>query len=305
MKRGASQASLPSATSVLAPSAMPERHVPRRVMVESEDRTLLLDLTAATEILERVMEALTDDHRKTIQSQLAAAEPTLKQLCTIFDLLCNYGSDCCPHGQPVCHDFTLCKPLRVGPVTIAAPGSVVDDAGELCIRLDLGLAYGSGKHPTTQLAIEALLDQRLEGARVADVGTGAGLLSIIAARRGVRSVAALDVLPAAVQNAKRNVSLNGCSRIVTVQRGSVEQLRGVFDCIILVVWNVSAAWGMLAGLARRLRPGGTFLMQSSASLVNDPDFLHSLELLRLFKRRIYCRDNYRFLALEKRSSRKP
>src|SRR3989442_12383877 len=70
------------------------------------------------------------------------------------------------------------------------------------------MASGTGLHSTPQKCLEALSQLRLDGVRVLDVGTGAGILAIAAAKRGSREVVAVDTDPRAVSpapaNAKRN-----------------------------------------------------------------------------------------------------
>ena len=84
----------------------------------------------------------------------------------------------------------------------AAPGEVV-------IRLEPGMAFGTGLHPTTRLCLEALEAHLAPGGTVLDVGTGSGVLAIAAAKLGARSVLALDADPVAVAVARENVAGNG------------------------------------------------------------------------------------------------
>lgn len=99
--------------------------------------------------------------------------------------------------------------------------------GQIVLRLDPGLAFGTGTHPTTRLcllALEQLLggDSRDRPATVLDVGTGSGILAIAAAQLGADRVLAIDIDPVAVSAAQANVRLNRLSRRVSVRLGSPE-----------------------------------------------------------------------------------
>lgn len=96
--------------------------------------------------------------------------------------------------------------------------------GEIPVRLDPGLAFGTGMHPSTRLCLVAAESLVSPGARVLDVGTGSGILGIAAARLGASEVIALDIDPVAVRAARTNVRLNRLSRVVAVLQGSPEEL---------------------------------------------------------------------------------
>jgi ribosomal protein L11 methyltransferase len=77
------------------------------------------------------------------------------------------------------------------------------------IRLDPGVAFGTGSHPTTQLCLEWLNRAPLAGAIVVDYGTGSGILAILAAMRGAARVIGIDIDPQAVAAAQYNAKVNG------------------------------------------------------------------------------------------------
>jgi ribosomal protein L11 methyltransferase len=112
--------------------------------------------------------------------------------------------------------------------------------GEVTLRLDPGMAFGTGMHPTTRLCLTAIEDLVHPGVRVLDVGTGSGILSIAATRHGAAAVVGLDVDPIAVAAARSNVKLNHLSRIVRILEADpvagASQL-GQFD---IVLANITA-----------------------------------------------------------------
>ncbi len=118
------------------------------------------------------------------------------------------------HGGPI-------EPVTVGRLTIVpAWHAIPDAAGADTIRLDPGVVFGTGTHPTTRDCLEALqlaFDYR-PVASVLDLGTGTGLLAVAAAHLGARRVVALDLNHLAAATALRNVELNRMTgRIVVVQ----------------------------------------------------------------------------------------
>jgi ribosomal protein L11 methyltransferase len=112
---------------------------------------------------------------------------------------------------------------RVGRRTVIVPAweEYAPAPGEIVLRLEPGMAFGTGLHPTTRLCLRALEDHCPQGSDVLDVGTGSGVLAIAAAKLGARSVLALDADWTAVSVARENVTMNGVDRRVTVQHGTL------------------------------------------------------------------------------------
>lgn len=125
------------------------------------------------------------------------------------------------------------------------------------VRLDPGLAFGTGSHPTTQLVL-AWLERRLAGlapgpsARVLDYGCGSGILAIAAAKLGATDVDAVDIDPQAVATTAENARRNG----VALRALAADALpAGDYD---LVVANILANPLIVLApvLTARTRPGG-------------------------------------------------
>lgn len=113
--------------------------------------------------------------------------------------------------------------LRIGSRIVIVPlwEEYSPAPGEVIIRLEPGMAFGTGLHPTTCLCLEALETHLTPGCTVLDVGTGSGVLAIAAARLGARYVLALDADPVAVDVAQENIMWNDVADQVTVRRGSL------------------------------------------------------------------------------------
>lgn len=103
--------------------------------------------------------------------------------------------------------------------------------GEVVIRLEPGMAFGTGLHPTTRLCAAALEDYLRPGDHVLDVGTGSGILAIAAAKLGAATVRAVDIDPVAVRVAHENAALNGVESVLEIEVGSAEPGLGQFDVI--------------------------------------------------------------------------
>jgi ribosomal protein L11 methyltransferase len=134
--------------------------------------------------------------------------------------------------------------------------------GDVVLALDPGMAFGTGLHPTTRLclaALESLADRgTLDGARVLDVGSGSGILSIAAARLGAASVLAVDVDPIAVQATAANARRNRLARRIRAREGTSPSGEGPFD-VVLANLIASLLVRLADGLVEDLRPSGTLL----------------------------------------------
>lgn len=102
------------------------------------------------------------------------------------------------------------KPDKIGKKTVVKPTweSYEKKEGELIIEIDPGMAFGTGNHATTALCINVLEDYVKPGMYVLDVGTGSGILAVLAALLGADYVEAMDFDTVAVTAALENVALN-------------------------------------------------------------------------------------------------
>lgn len=152
-------------------------------------------------------------------------------------------------------------PVRVGRRLLVKPVWVTGEPEEglLVIRLDPGMAFGCGTHPTTTMCMTLLEDVITGGETVLDVGTGSGILAITAARLGAAAVVAVDSDPVAVRVARENVASNGVEDIVAVREGDL--LNGVEAAADVVVANIVAdvIIRLLPTAVHLLKKGGRFI----------------------------------------------
>ena len=127
------------------------------------------------------------------------------------------------------------KPVQVTSRFVVKPpwSKIRLKRGQIPIDITPGMAFGTGTHATTILCIQAL-EERLQkrGLSVLDVGTGSGILSIIAAKLGAREVWGVDIDGVAVENARENVEKNHVSDIVKIRKGSIGNLQKKFDVVV-------------------------------------------------------------------------
>lgn len=149
------------------------------------------------------------------------------------------------------------KPMQFGDRLWIYPWNIdphPDPGDAVAVRLDPGLAFGTGTHPTTALCLEWLDAADLDGKVVIDFGCGSGVLAIAAALLGAAEVVGIDNDPQAIEASRDNAARNGVAEKIRLHLPG-EDDHAVAD---LLVANILA--GPLHDLAplfaERLRPGG-------------------------------------------------
>lgn len=127
---------------------------------------------------------------------------------------------------------------HIGQRLVVAPSwePYTPQKNEIVLRLDPGMAFGTGLHPTTRLCLQVLETQIQAGDQVLDIGTGSGILAITAAKLDAAQVAGVDLDPVAVRVARENVRINGVADRVRIEEGTVGVLGitpGSMDCIVV------------------------------------------------------------------------
>ena len=135
------------------------------------------------------------------------------------------------------------KPIPFGKITVVpAWESYEPKDGEVIIRMDPGMAFGTGTHETTRLVIRMMQDESLNGKRVLDVGTGSGILSIAASKLGAAWCNAYDIDPVAVKVARENAKDGGCDNVTVEQSdllADVDLSGGRYDfCVANIVSDI-------------------------------------------------------------------
>ena len=170
------------------------------------------------------------------------------------------------------------RPLRVGRILIRPSWHPHQAQGEGVIEivLDPQIAFGTGAHASTQLALLALQRTVGPGCRVADVGTGTGILAIAAAKLGAEHVWATDIDELAAEAAQNNVKLNGVAdKVAVAQADLLGDAEGRFD---IIVANIAPRQvKQLANMAPdRLVPGG-FYLPGGYTRISEADVHQTIE----------------------------
>jgi len=133
---------------------------------------------------------------------------------------------------------------------VTAPDAVI-------VRMDPGLAFGTGTHPTTALCLEWLDSHLLPGQRVIDFGCGSGVLAVAAAKLGASEAHCFDIDPQALTAASENATANEVQSRVTICETADALPRGV-DVLVA---------NILSGLLCRLAPAFGSLVRAGGSVV--------------------------------------
>jgi len=127
------------------------------------------------------------------------------------------------------------------------------------------MAFGTGHHSTTRMMVEAMLGLDLRDKQVCDLGCGTAVLAILAERMGALSVHAIDIDGQAVTNARENLALNGCGRVL-VDKGDVSLLGPAKCGVILANIERNTLLRDMNAMRDALLPGGALLL---SGFVND------------------------------------
>jgi len=159
------------------------------------------------------------------------------------------------------------KPILIGRGLLILPAWLESpDPQRIPIKIDPGMAFGTGTHPTTQLCLELMEHANVQHANAIDVGCGSGILSIAALKLGAEKVLGVDIDIESVKNSRENADLNGVGEELILGQGSVDEiLRGDFEfkSAPLVLANILAPVLIRlfdSGLADLIAPQGEIIL---------------------------------------------
>lgn len=166
------------------------------------------------------------------------------------------------------------KPTTIGRRVVVVPQWEEYKAvpKDIVIRMDPGMAFGTGTHETTKLIIEMLEKYTKRGCRMLDVGTGSGILAICAAKLGAGLCRAYDIDPTAVNVARENIENNGVGDRVSCDRSDllaqVVRDKGGYDIICAnIVADIILR--MAPDIIKYMRPCAVFMVSGIISERGD------------------------------------
>jgi len=159
------------------------------------------------------------------------------------------------------------RPLKVGNKLAILP-AWADNAfpARIPIRINPGMAFGTGTHPTTQLSLELMESKVQSGQYIFDIGCGSGILSAAAIKLGAERAYGVDISAAAIASSAENAELNQVREKVEFHQGSVSDIiKGCFSVLQapLVIANILASIILRLfddGLADLVKPGGFLIL---------------------------------------------
>jgi ribosomal protein L11 methyltransferase len=159
------------------------------------------------------------------------------------------------------------RPLKVGKKLAILPAWAENNFPDrIPIRINPGMAFGTGTHPTTQLCLEIMESKIQPDQYIFDIGCGSGILSVAAIKLGADRVYGVDISAAAIASSAENADLNQVREKIELFKGSVSEIIGGCFGILqapLVIVNILASVIVRLfddGLADLIEPGGFLIL---------------------------------------------
>lgn len=150
------------------------------------------------------------------------------------------------------------SPIRVGERCVVRADFHPPEKAEYELVITPKMSFGTGHHETTQMMISFLLDLNCNNKTVLDMGTGTGVLAILAEKRGAKTVLAVDNDPWCVENTLENLEMNHCQKI-SAQLSSTVPKKKKYDMVLANI-NRNVLLKQIADYAQVLAPEGDLLM---------------------------------------------
>ncbi len=152
------------------------------------------------------------------------------------------------------------EPIQVGGrCLIRAPFHQAAKEGMEEVIIEPKMAFGTGHHATTWQMVNQMLDMELQGKQVLDMGSGTGVLAILAEKKGAEKVLAVDMDEWACTNTIKNLQHNNCVRI-EVEKGGSDQLAGRAFDVILANINKNVLLANMSDFIHALKTNGILLL---------------------------------------------
>jgi ribosomal protein L11 methyltransferase len=156
---------------------------------------------------------------------------------------------------------------------ILAPFHPKDKYQGLIIEIEPKMSFGTGHHQTTFLMCEEISSLKLDGKKVLDMGSGTGVLAILAEKCGAKEILAIDIESWSVENCEENTKRNKCSKIIS-KLGDIMAINGQHFDVIIANINKNVLLSHLPIYSKCLNTNGILLL--SGFFETDSEDLISL-----------------------------
>ena len=182
-------------------------------------------------------------------------------------------------------------------LSIVAPFHGEEARRNRVIEIDPKMSFGTGHHQTTFLMCQQILNLVLVDKLVLDMGTGTGVLAILAEQLGAREIIAIDIESWSVENTKWNAEQNGCTKIVAIEGGASLIPLVNFDFIFANI-NKNILKEQLPIYSQVLTEGGTLLL--SGFFNSDvAELVTVAEQFNLFSVSVHEKESWVLIKLQK------
>lgn len=196
------------------------------------------------------------------------------------------------------------KPLKITPHLVIKPTweNYTPAAEEKIIELDPGMAFGTGHHASTKLALEliesAVLSDKKNCQEVLDVGTGTGILAMASALFGAKHIVAIDNDPDAVAVAKENILVNGLAEKITISGENLDDLPSSFNLVIANIIHDTLI-EMAPSLTGKLKAQGMLILAGILRGDQESNIRRTYENLGLSTQEIRTEDEWAAISFRK------
>ncbi len=142
---------------------------------------------------------------------------------------------------------------------ILAPFHLKDNYQGLIIEIEPKMSFGTGHHQTTFLMCEEISSLSLDEKNVLDMGSGTGVLAILAEKCGAKEILAIDIESWSVENCEENTKRNKCSKIIS-KLGDIIDINGQYFDIIIANINKNILLGHLPSYSKCININGILLL---------------------------------------------
>lgn len=233
------------------------------------------------------------------QSELAGCQEKVEQLLEDEGVLDFFFEDIESQNWNAVWESNFEEVEVRGEVLIRAPFHAArTDYEGVEVVIQPKMSFGTGHHATTRLMVEMLLDEKLQGRRLLDMGSGTGVLAIVAAKLGVESVLAVEIDDMAEESVRENIALNGVESRVESVHGDAAAIEGDHFDIVLANINRNILLADMAAYVATLGEGGVLVISGFLAEDIEPLVKAAERLGMRFDRKMAC-EEWRAVRFEK------